>query len=251
MSATLGPVHRYDELASTNDEARRLVGQGAPDGTVVLARRQTGGRGRLGRHWFSPEGNVFLSYVHQSRHRPEALAGLTLDAGTAIADVIADLGLEPALKWPNDVQLGGRKVAGVLTELVTDAPHGQAVAIVGVGVNVALRPADLPDALRPIATSLDVEAGQAFDPEDVALRVAARLRQKLAGFEATGAPDVAAYQRWFAQLGQRVRFVDPADGVVAGVVQGVAHDGGLLVLADGAAAPTTVRAGEITPEEPA
>ncbi|MDP6946880.1 MAG: biotin--[acetyl-CoA-carboxylase] ligase, partial [Myxococcota bacterium] len=153
-------VHHLDEAVSTNDVAHDLAARGALDGTVVVAESQQGGRGRHGREWFSPAGgNVYLSYVHRSRLQASQLGGLTLDVATAVATALEDsAGLVASLKWPNDLLVAGRKVAGILTELHTDlSPNGSPVVVVGVGINVSIAPEDFPESLRAIATSVFAE----------------------------------------------------------------------------------------------
>jgi BirA family biotin operon repressor/biotin-[acetyl-CoA-carboxylase] ligase len=127
---------------STNARARELAEAGAPHGTVVTAREQTAGRGRQGRSWAGPPGRALLLSVVVRRF--DAL--LPLRAGLAVADVA---GPDARVKWPNDVWLDGRKLAGILVEGRPDA-----WAVVGIGLNVAVRTEDLPDDVRAIAATL-------------------------------------------------------------------------------------------------
>ncbi len=129
-------IHRYDVLASTNDEARRLALAGAPHGDAVVAARQTGGRGRLGRSWISPPGNLYVSVILRSPGSAGSHPQVAFVAGLAVVDAVRPL--PASLKWPNDVLLAGAKVAGVLVE-----SDGGAL-VCGIGVNVAQAPAGLP-----------------------------------------------------------------------------------------------------------
>ena len=237
-------VHHLEVTGSTNDVAHDLAVRGALDGTVVIAETQEAGRGRRGRDWFSPaKGNVYLSYVHRSRLQPRELSALTLDAATAVATALEDAtGVRADLKWPNDLLVNGRKIAGILTELHTEiCPNGSPVVIIGVGINVAIEASDFPEELRSIATSVLVETGQAPEPRELAELVARRLREKLAGYEAVRGPDMTAYMSRFPFVGARVRH----DGAREATITGVGGDGGLEVQWDGAETSESIWSGEI------
>ena len=138
-------LHHVGTVDSTNDEAARLADAGAAAGTVVLADRQTRGRGRLGRRWRSEPGNLHASIVLRPACSLMAAAQLSLLAGVALADVLADAApadAEVGLKWPNDILIDGAKVAGILLESTGDRRGGLAHVILGVGVNLVWAPAD-------------------------------------------------------------------------------------------------------------
>jgi BirA family transcriptional regulator, biotin operon repressor / biotin---[acetyl-CoA-carboxylase] ligase len=237
-------VHHLEVTGSTNDVAHDLAARGALDGTVVIAETQEAGRGRRGRDWFSPaKGNVYLSYVHRSRLQPAELSALTLDAATAVATALEDAtGVHAELKWPNDLLVGGRKIAGILTELHTElCPNGSPVVIIGVGVNVAIAASEFPEELRTIATSVLVEAGEAPAPRELAELIARRLREKLAGYEAARGPDMAAYMARFPFVGTRFRHDDTREGTITGV----GADGGLAVQWDDTETSESIWSGEI------
>lgn len=144
----LPPAYRLvalDKVASTNDEAMRLAREGAEDGTLVWAREQTAGRGRQGRVFASPPGNLYLSLVLRPDCRLSEAVQLGFVAGLAVGDAIGSVAppmLEITYKWPNDVLLNGRKVSGILLES-SAAPDGDlAFLILGVGVNVRSHPED-------------------------------------------------------------------------------------------------------------
>jgi BirA family transcriptional regulator, biotin operon repressor / biotin---[acetyl-CoA-carboxylase] ligase len=137
------PRQHLREVGSTNDRARELAAAGAPHGTLVTATEQTAGRGRQGRSWAGAPGRALLMSVVLREH--DAL--LSLRAGLAVADVSGPLA---RVKWPNDVLVDGRKVAGVLVE----ARPQEGWAVLGIGVNVAVSPEDLPDELRATAGTL-------------------------------------------------------------------------------------------------
>ena len=139
-------VIHYDTLGSTNDEARRFARKGAPQGTIICAKEQTAGRGRRGRSWASPPGNLYASLIV----RPDCPAGKAAQLGFVAALAMGDAlrAKLPALvglsyKWPNDVLLRGRKLAGILLESETTAGQDASFVIVGVGVNLVSSPREV------------------------------------------------------------------------------------------------------------
>src|SRR5207248_2338013 len=155
-----------------SDELKEAARQGAPEGTVVVAERQTGGRGRLGRAWESPAGNLFLSLL--LRPTPDLRVSLIpLAAGLAVADAMEAEGATCRLKWPNDVLAGGKKLAGILSEATSSAAGVDGV-VVGIGANVGLDPKALPEDVREAATSLAAETGRVHAVSTVAAAVLGR-----------------------------------------------------------------------------
>ncbi len=156
----------YDAVPSTNAVLRELARAGAQEGTVVLADSQTAGRGRGGKPWFSPPGvNLYVSTLLRPSARLEAVSALPFTASLALADAIRELGLPVAIKWPNDVLVRRKKVAGVLAEVAT-AGGGVDSLVLGVGVNVNVERAALAAALGPaaqFATSLREALGGPVD----------------------------------------------------------------------------------------
>lgn len=152
-------LHQLDSVGSTNDEARMLAEQGAQDGTVVWALRQSAGRGRQGRDWVSPEGNLFVSFVLRPQSSIVQAANLSFVAALAVAEALQDIAggtLPLSLKWPNDVLLGGKKLSGILLESRAGQGGTLDYLILGIGVNLAHYPKE---ALYP-ATSLCEHTGQ-------------------------------------------------------------------------------------------
>ncbi|MGH7859690.1 MAG: biotin--[acetyl-CoA-carboxylase] ligase [Candidatus Binatia bacterium] len=157
-------IHHYDTIDSTNRRAMEIARAGAMEGAVVVAEAQTRGRGRLGRSFFSPSGvSLYASIVLRPPIPPAQAPQLTLVAGLAVAEAIARHAGEPAgLKWPNDVLLGGLKVAGILTEMESEADRVLHV-ICGPGVNLNVPRRDFPPELRKIATSILAATGRRVD----------------------------------------------------------------------------------------
>lgn len=169
------PLTELDEAASTNDALRALAEQGAAEGTAVVARTQTHGRGRQHRPWHSPPGlGLYLSVLLRPPW-PAADSGvLALLAGIAVATALRQLGVPGvALKWPNDVLTGGKKISGVLVEPVLRGDH-IGFAVIGIGVNVRHGAEDFPPELRGTATSCAL-AGAACTPEQALAAVLAAL----------------------------------------------------------------------------
>lgn len=145
----------FDSLPSTMDQARVQVENGAPEGSVIIAGEQTGGRGRLKRKWLSPLGNIALSIILYPR--PESYPYLVMIASLAVARTIESLGIKAQIKWPNDVLIKGKKVGGILIEkrYLKNKPS---VCIVGVGINVAVTPTvQEGPALPPTSLEAEVE----------------------------------------------------------------------------------------------
>ena len=162
----------HEELVSTSDRLKELARSGAPDWTAVVAERQTGGRGREGRTWLSPHGGLYLSVL--LRPSSERAALVPLAAGVAVAEAVAGFGVASELKWPNDVLVSGRKLAGILAE-ASSGQAGVEWVVLGIGVNVALDATELPEALRGTATSLHAEGARGIRPAEVAAAALARL----------------------------------------------------------------------------
>lgn len=171
-------LHSHDSLDSTQDEAKRLARQGAPDGTLVTATRQTAGRGRRTRPWASPPGNLYLSLVLRPDCPPARAAQLGFVATLALggaAEALLPAGTDLRYKWPNDVLVEGRKVAGILLESSLLPSGGVDWVILGVGVNVAVHPDDAAFS----ATDLRAAGAAGLEPGDVLavfVRQLARLR---------------------------------------------------------------------------
>lgn len=156
-------IHFYPELASTNTTAFELALTGAGEGEVVLADAQSRGRGRLDRAWHSPpEKNLYLSIILRPPLPVSAAAQLTPAAGLAVAEVLSRYCPgRVRIKWPNDVQIGGRKIAGILTEMKAAATAIDFV-VLGIGINVNMAREDFPAELTNLATSLKIETGQVY-----------------------------------------------------------------------------------------
>jgi BirA family transcriptional regulator, biotin operon repressor / biotin---[acetyl-CoA-carboxylase] ligase len=153
-------LHHFESCGSTNAEAFTLAQEGAFHGEVVVAETQTAGRGRRGRSWVSPPGlNVYTSIVVRPEVPPARAPELTLVAAVAAVETLRDAQVNAAIKWPNDLVVGKKKIAGILTELAADAERVQ-FAVVGVGINLNVDPRTFSSELASLATSAIAERGQ-------------------------------------------------------------------------------------------
>lgn len=173
-------IERLEEAASTNDVVRERAALGALEGLVVQARCQTGGRGRHGRVWQSPPGNLYASILLRPQGSPAAAATLSLVSGLALAETLAARGQDVRLKWPNDVLANDAKLAGILLEASSAGDRLDAV-ILGLGVNVRIAP-QVTD--RPAVSLRDL--GLDLAPEALLDGFLARLGPLLAGWRRTG-----------------------------------------------------------------
>lgn len=248
-----------DVTRSTNSDALALGREGAPEGSVVVAEAQTGGRGRLGRQWESARGvNLYLSLLLRPAIVPAAAPQLSLVAGVAVAETLVAEGLACRIKWPNDVVIGGgegaragvplRKIAGILTEIEAEADRVSFV-VVGIGVNVNSTGEHFSQALAGRATSFLLETGRRLDRTALAARLLSRLEGAYGAFLAQGFGALAPRWRALSVLEGRTVEVSAvgrqgADGD-RGTCVGIDADGALLLET----APGCVRrviAGDVT-----
>jgi len=223
-------IHFFDKLYSTNDKAANLARQGAPEGTVVISETQEGGRGRLGRPWTSPSGvNLYASVILRPRVAPHELQGITLLAAVAVAEAVGHFATRaPSVKWPNDVLLDSKKVAGILMEMHTEAELASFV-IAGIGVNVNMDKKMFPGELRHKATSIISASGEHISRTDFAQKVFLSLEIWYKTFLEKGLSAIIdAWRKYFTSEGKAVR-VRSAQKTIEGTCLGVDNDGALLV----------------------
>jgi BirA family biotin operon repressor/biotin-[acetyl-CoA-carboxylase] ligase len=169
-------IQVFERTTSTNDVIEKLARDGVKEGAVVFAESQTKGRGRLGRKWLSPERKgLWFSILLRPDLRPQETTQLTVASATALRRAIQNVtGLSPEIKWPNDILVGGKKVAGILTELSAELDRVKHV-ILGVGVDVNLGAGEFPPELRKLATSLKIESGRAVSRPELAAAILREL----------------------------------------------------------------------------
>ena len=220
-------VWRVAETGSTNDDLVAEARRGAPSGLVLVADHQTAGRGRLGRRWDAPPGASLLVsvLVRPSAGAASRLHGATQAVGLSAQAACVDVaGFRPELKWPNDLLVGDRKLAGVLAEAVSGP---EVAVVVGMGLNVAW-PAEPTD----LAISASSVAGRAISRDDLLDRYLDHLADRLAQWEGAPGDLLADYRAALATIGRAVR-VERASGTIEGTAVGVAEGGQLVVVSDG------------------
>lgn len=236
-------VRYFNSIGSTNDEAMSWAAKGAEDLSVVVANEQTAGRGRMDRPWFTPPSTA-LAFSLILRPRREELPHLSRIVGLAalsVVDAFGKRGLAPQIKWPNDILLNGRKVAGILIEL-SWADEDVRYVVIGVGVNVMRASAPTTDVLRFPAISMEHVLNEIPDR-------AALLRDILASLIALRPhiqteAFVNAWSKSLAWYGKDVRVEMGGDQVVNGRITGLEPDGSLKLL-DERGNPVTVRFGDV------
>lgn len=223
-------LHHYETLESTNAKAFELAHEGGFHGEVIVTEHQTAGKGRRGRTWVSPPGkSLAMSVILRPEIPPARAAEVTLVAAVALAQTLRDSGVEASIKWPNDVQLGGRKVAGILTELSADVERVHFI-VLGIGVNLNAERADFPPDVAELATSVSLERKA---PVHRALFLAALLgkleewveRWSDEGFE----PVRAAWKGLASTLGQEVLVRTEGPRELRGVAEDIDEAGALLL----------------------
>lgn len=241
------PLHFFTLLDSTNTYAAQLARAGAPEGTAVIADAQSGGKGRLGRNWVSPPGvNLYLSIIVRPAVPTATVPQINLLAAVAVADTIAQQGLTPTIKWPNDVLIDGKKVCGILAEMHTEANVVRAV-ILGIGVNLNAPLDAFPVEIRNKASSLLVSSGHTVDRAAFTVAVLTHLEQWYVLWLEKGFPALRpAWEHYAAGLiGTQVTVAGP-EGTVTGIMIGLDVDGALLLQGEPEGTPYRFLTGDVT-----
>ncbi|MBN2645861.1 MAG: biotin--[acetyl-CoA-carboxylase] ligase [Desulfuromonadaceae bacterium] len=239
-------VDYHEQLGSTNQQAQMLAEQGAVEGTVVVAEEQSSGRGRLGRHWVSPSGvNLYTSVVLRPRLSLLEVPQLTFLVAVAVARALEQVAqVRVTVKWPNDILLGGHKIAGLLNELSAET-EGVHYVVLGIGVNLNMRAEQFPSDLRYPATSVLLATGRPVSRIAFAQQLYAQLDQLYHLMLEKGfTPIRLAWESLFDLVGRTVQ-VDLGRELVAGTVLGIAGDGALLLQVGSEV--KTIYAGDVRP----
>lgn len=223
-------IQVFSQTTSTNDLAERFERDGVAEGVVVFAEAQTKGRGRLGRSWFSPPGKgLWFSVLLRPNAHPQSATQLTVAAAISLVRAIREqTGLRAEIKWPNDVIIGGRKVAGVLTEMSAELDRIHYM-VLGIGVDVNLTQSELPPDLREMATSLQIETGKSWRRADLAAVILRELDNDYERIRKGGFAQVAEeWEEACSTLGQQIT-VRVGDRTLRGRAESLDADGALLL----------------------
>jgi BirA family transcriptional regulator, biotin operon repressor / biotin---[acetyl-CoA-carboxylase] ligase len=222
-------IYYFDYLSSTMNQGMALGMQGASDGSLVLAEAQTKGRGRMGRDWLSPKfKGIYLSLILRPKISPAACPVLTLTSAVSICEALQEAaGLEAQIKWPNDVLVRGKKIAGILTEMNAETDKVNFV-VIGIGLNVN----NDKKSLLPQATSLKEAAGEEFDRVSLLQELLRRIEHNYFLFQEKGSGEIIEKWRNFnLTLGTRVK-VDYLNKHIEGQAADIDSDGALLTRKD-------------------
>ncbi len=238
-------IRSYEEIDSTNAEAKRLAKQGAPEGVLVVAEAQTAGRGRGGHRWDSPPGgSIYMTFLLRPKFEPEIAPMLTLLMANSVADAVLECtGLEVRIKWPNDLVLHGKKICGILTEMEMEQDEIQNV-VIGVGINVNIK--DFPEEIRNTATSLLLEGGKEVDRQKL---IRSAGRHFAADYEQFCKDrDLRSFQGHYNEIlinrGREVQILGEKESY-RGLAEGINEAGELLVTRENGQ-KETIRAGEVS-----
>jgi BirA family biotin operon repressor/biotin-[acetyl-CoA-carboxylase] ligase len=228
MTSMIGKnIHYFKETESTNIIARDMAGS-VDEGTVVIAESQTGGRGRMGHKWISPEGGIWLSVVLKPRMQPLHAPRITLLAGVAVANTIRSYELPAKIKWPNDVLINGKKVCGILTEIGAEMDSIQYV-VVGMGIDANVDTETFPEDFRDSSTSLKNELGHDIDRVEFVQRLLSELESLYLKFQKGGFSSIMEeWRNLSATIGEWVKITTQTRAIYGEAV-GVDSEGALIL----------------------
>ena len=225
--------HCYNEVASTNEIIKTLLLKGANEGTIVIAEKQTAGRGRYNRTWWSPYGGLYLSLILNPRGSPEKIPMLGLLSGCAVVEAIGKLvQIDVRMKWPNDIVIGEKKLGGILCELVSDTNNLLGV-ILGIGINQNNMLEKNPE-LTSIATSLINEVGYETSREDLVSYIINSIDSRIHDVDSKSSFD-SIRNEWLSlniTIGKTV-IVSTEHGEIKGKATGITETGSLLISTNG------------------
>lgn len=240
-------IQVFDQISSTNTLAKELAAKGAPAGTVLIADRQTGGRGRLGRTFLSPGGvGVYFSVILRLNCPPQQIMHLTCAAAVAMCDAVdSSCGFRPGIKWTNDLVAGGKKLGGILTELSLNTKTGLVdYAVVGIGINCRQQQNDFDESIRNMACSARMVADRDIDRN----RLAAEMIRSLAEMDQDLLPRkdsmLERYRADCITLGREISILR-GEEVGHGTALSVDEEGALVVRLDSGEI-RTINSGEVS-----
>ncbi|MEA3369099.1 MAG: biotin--[acetyl-CoA-carboxylase] ligase, partial [Candidatus Ratteibacteria bacterium] len=223
-------IYRYTNVSSTNDLARALANKGEPEGTVVLAEEQNRGRGKWNRRWVSPAGQgIWMSIILKPKLKPEDTARITLMTAVAVVKALENYpGFPAGIKWPNDILLKDKKIAGILSEMETEGETVKFI-IVGIGLNTNLDLTALPEDLKDGVTSINHELTGSFSQEKLLNEIISRIELYYTLFIREGFSAIREeWQNYSVTFGRQLEAVCRGEKIFGRAV-GLSENGGLLL----------------------
>lgn len=225
-------IYYYQEVDSTNEVAKRLAQECAPEGTIVIAESQRSGKGRRGKKWISPSGGVWMTILLRPDIPPSKAPQLTLVTGVAVAETLTqECQLDVGIKWPNDILIGEKKVCGILIEASSN-PKGLEYVVVGIGIDLNVDVANFPPELREGATSLKSELEKEISGVEVVQAFLSNFENLYNEFKADGFSEILKeWRRLSKTIGNYVE-VHKKGKTVRGEAVGITKEGVLILEMD-------------------
>lgn len=242
-----GRIHYRSEVDSTNNLAKELAGRGANEGTLAVAEKQLKGRGRRNRSWYSPEGDgLYFSMILRPALHPTEAHKLTIIAAVALAEAVnKTTELNAGIKWPNDLLIEGRKIAGILTEINADPDHID-YAVLGIGLNVLT--SDFPETLTSTSTSIYMETGKRISKVVLLQKILTEFEKLYVDGLGEGFKNIInQYRNMSIVLGRQIS-VDYAGSNFSGIAEAIDDDGRLVIRSE-KNRRTTIISGDIIPAD--
>jgi BirA family transcriptional regulator, biotin operon repressor / biotin---[acetyl-CoA-carboxylase] ligase len=223
-------IHSEEVVDSTQKVAQRLVLEGAPEGTIVIAEEQLSGRGRMDRKWHSPKyTGIWMSVILRPNLPPAKAPQLTLITAVAVVQTIEEItGMTPEIKWPNDILLKGKKLTGILTEMQADADRIHSI-IIGIGINVNQKLEDYPEELKQIATSIAIEYGKKLERAEIIKVLLVKLEKLYSLYLDQGFyPIKLLWESYAISIGKKIT-ARTITGSIYGQALGITDEGVLMI----------------------
>ncbi|MDO8869997.1 MAG: biotin--[acetyl-CoA-carboxylase] ligase [Methanobacteriaceae archaeon] len=226
-------IHYFSEIDSTNNVAKKMAEEGAPEGTIIIAETQTRGRGRRGKQWISPAGGVWMSIILRPQIPPSEAPQLTLMTGVAVAKAIKNkFGLDVGIKWPNDILIGSKKVCGILTEANAKFSTIDYV-VVGIGIDANVNTENFPSDVQKSATSLKKELNEDIMGPELVQEFLKIFEDTYNEFKEGNFPEILGeWRRMSKTIGSRVEVRKQLGKIVRGEAVGITNEGALILELD-------------------
>ncbi len=241
-------IHYFSSVSSTNTAACARAEAGDPEGTIVVAEFQKAGKGRLGRDWHSPSGeNLYISLILRPEISPSEASGVTLLAAVAAADTLKEKNIDPVIKWPNDILVNGKKIAGILTEMSSDQDQVHYI-IPGIGININTNISKMPEGLRTQPASILSETGKKMNRAEFTALFLQKFESLYLDFKINGFSNILEQWKKYSNIiGRKVK-VELLRGTVCGICESIDSTGALIVR-DEEGAINHIISGDVTLSE--